>query len=692
MEIDLSYLTNILTSPPGNLLYHLVISLSLTLICGLVIPKLNRNQQKFHARQVLTGSNILLVIQLILFSASLVEALSPLTMALLESLAATLTIIWLIWLFQQDDPQFFLTGVNIFLTIALLLISSIILIMAALQDTIISIDLQMVIVSWQFGALLLIVLGLIFSAIKRPPQWVIAMCILIVLGAGHGVEILMQDTLELKLGAVRLAQMVSIPWTITILQRFTKTKSPSAVAPEEPSPQPDEKRVDTKPVLIEYLLKIPLQKTQQEKFNAVARALSMGVISDICCIFQVDNKSENVILLSGYDLIREAFIPAKTIPSKTLPQIMETWRENQILKLSHLYTEGKDVETLTELINYPYLGNLFAFPLSSNTDPLAGGLIFLSPYTNKAWDQNTTTLLNEIKPTLSQVLFSPAFKEIYEDDLIRAKSEVQHLVAEKNALEAELLEKEMLIQQQKTALGQLKAKYQIKKLETTNRIDRLKEKIEQLNLQNKDVRPIPPTTEQMKKKIRQLTDERDRLRTELARANGRIESLKTEREQTGPVRLSIDSHVVSLDSIMANVRLMIASQLASKNIDLEIINFDGHQLIKTDPELTQTVLFGLLDNAIKASEPDGKILVSQELSLETGMLLVEVTDYGEGLTSEEQKSLFSAEPEKTPGIGSIESIRDAIRAIRVLNGKIWLKSEKDKFTTFRVQLPVRIID
>jgi hypothetical protein len=41
VEIELSYLTNILTSPPGNLLYHLVISLSLVLISGLAIPGLN---------------------------------------------------------------------------------------------------------------------------------------------------------------------------------------------------------------------------------------------------------------------------------------------------------------------------------------------------------------------------------------------------------------------------------------------------------------------------------------------------------------------------------------------------------------------------------------------------------------------------------------------------------------------------
>jgi signal transduction histidine kinase len=692
MEIDLSYLTNILTSPPGNLLYHLVISLSLLLLSGLLIPKLNRKEDKFQARQILTGCNILLIIQLVLFSASLVEV-SPLhTLALLESLAGTLTIIWLIWLFQEDDPQFFLTGVNIFLTLALLIIGTIILILAALQETLITLDLNLMILSWQFGSLLLIALGIVFTAIKRPPQWTTAVCILLMLAAGNGLEIFLADSLELKLGAVRLSQMLSLPWSIAILQRFAKAKPIQETSPQRSVTIPGEKRVDTKPILIEYLLRIPLQKTQQEKFNAVARALSMSVLADICCLFQLDREAGKIKLLAGYDLIREAFIPTTSFQTNAFPQIIEAWDKNQTLKLSHLYSEGKDIRTLTGLINYPYPGNLLAYPLPSNIEQLAGGIILLSPYTNKTWDDKTKTLLDEIKPTLSQVIYSPSFKEILEDDLNRAKSEIERLINKKEALETELLEKEMLIQQQETVLNQLQAKNQIEKIETNHRIERLQERIEKLNFQMEEKQPVSPTLEQMREKIRQLTNERDQLKSELIKANAKIDSLKTEKGQAGPIRLSMDSQVVSLDSIMANIRLMIASQLTAKNIDLEIINRDGHQLIKTDPELTQTILFGLLDNAVKASDPGGKIQVSQELSLETGMLLVEVTDYGEGLTSVEQKSLFSAKPEMTPGIGSIDSIRDAVRAIRTLNGKIWLKSKKGLFTTFRVQLPVRIID
>ena len=125
---------------------------------------------------------------------------------------------------------------------------------------------------------------------------------------------------------------------------------------------------------------------------------------------------------------------------------------------------------------------------------------------------------------------------------------------------------------------------------------------------------------------------------------------------------------------------------------MEIINPDGRQLIKTDPDLLRKILHGLINNAIEASNPGRTIELSLRLSLETGMLIIEVTDYGEGLTQTEQQALFSSEVEIIPGVGHIPDIREAIRAIRLLNGKIWLRSKKGAFTTFRVQLPVRIID
>lgn len=692
MEIDLSYLTNILTSPPGNLLYHLVISLAFVLISGLAIPGLNLANSEDRARHILVGCSTLLLIHIVLFAASLVQGLTPFSLALLESLASTLMIIWLFWIFHEEDPNFFLTGVNIFLTLALFIISTIILIMTNLGGTQGNFDPNMVIISWQLGAILLIALGLVLTFLKRPPQWVIAVCIMLVLASGHALEIILIDSLALKLGAVRLAQILSLPWTIVIVQRFSKSQSDKVEIRETPKMPSEEQRVDTKPTLIEYLLSVPLQKTQQDKFKAVARALSLGSLADICCILKLNEEADTFEMIAGYDLIREVFLDQAVFPTDSLPHILKTWQENRILKLSRSFTEGRDFETLTELINYPHLGNMFAYPLPSDEEPLAGGVILLTPYTERIWQNSTTSLFDQIRPTLSRVLFTPSDIEQLQIELSNAEEKIQQLINHKESLQADLVEKEFTIENLESALKQWKARFQIEKLESVNRIEKLQEQIDQFSAQPEDRSDISSKLEQMAAKIRQLTSERDQLKKELAKAEARINTLNIEKGQTGPIRLSMETQVVSLDSILANVRLKIASQLAALSIDLEIVNPDGHQMIKVDPELTQATIFGLLDNAIKASSPGGKVQVNQKLSLETGMLIIQITDYGEGLTPEEQKSLFSAEPEMNPGIGSIQSIREAIRAIRVLNGKIWLKSKKGEFTTFRVQLPVRIID
>jgi signal transduction histidine kinase len=196
----------------------------------------------------------------------------------------------------------------------------------------------------------------------------------------------------------------------------------------------------------------------------------------------------------------------------------------------------------------------------------------------------------------------------------------------------------------------------------------------------------------MEEEFRQLTQERDQLSEALEEANQKITALESIQEQTGPIRLSVENRVISLDAIVANARLEIVKLLREKQIELEVINPEATAMIKTDPGLVHSVVYNLLVNAIKASTRAAEVQLHQKLSFETGMLVIQVTDFGKGLTAKEQTALFSSNPPEMPGIGSLESIREAVRAIRVLNGKIWLRSKPDSFTTFRVQLPVRIID
>jgi len=292
----------------------------------------------------------------------------------------------------------------------------------------------------------------------------------------------------------------------------------------------------------------------------------------------------------------------------------------------------------------------------------------------------------------AQVLFTPNSDDNYQSQYVLGQNEINRLLSDKVVLMQALIDKEVALCEQTEKLKQFEAKYEVEKIETNKRIEKMRTELRETTAQLSAQENASLRMEQMETQIRQLTRERDQLYTELNRAEAQIREMNNQAGQTGPIRLSLENQVISLDSVAANIKLQMAAQMQQRQIDLEIINPDARQMVKTDPELLQTVLQGLLLNAILASDAKGSIQLSLKISFETGMLLVQVTDFGAGLTQAEQTAFFNADHESLSGIGSIQSIRNAIRAIRVLNGKIWLKSKKDVFTTFRVQLPVRIID
>jgi len=340
----------------------------------------------------------------------------------------------------------------------------------------------------------------------------------------------------------------------------------------------------------------------------------------------------------------------------------------------------------------PSLGNLLAYPLSYADEQLAGGVILLSPYTFKHWGKDTVNLFDEIKGTLSEVVFYQRSSERLNAELDQSTIDRNRLQDEKKTLTQVLIEKQLEINNKESSIKQLKARLQIEKIATVKQIEQLQKEISALINQAAKFKRNASKCQDLHKEIDHLTKERDHLQKELMLSNTRIKELETKSERIDPIQLAMETKIISLDAIAANIKLQTAPQVQQKHLNLEIINPDGRQMIKTDPEILHTALIRLIENAIQASKEGGKIQLSLKLSFETGMLILDVTDFGEGLSQTEQRVLFNTDRDALPGIGSIKSIRDAVSANRLLKGKIWLKSKKKVFTTFRIQVPVRIID
>ncbi len=690
--IQLDFLVN----NPGYLVYHLVISLSLIWTGALAFHHAKKSQSEQSAKQVFIGCLILLGLQVAAFTFQLIAFSTPgfnsAFKIIFNDLINVLVLVWLLWIFIETDRRLLLTGGCIFFSSFLVVAAAIFVFISNIPSAAFLINLQTTHIIWLIISLITITVIIVILMAQKPRQHLVGAAIFLVLAVGFGLQIILNYRDNLETGVVRMAQMITIPWMLILVQRFSEKNIPVNEPFIKNAKEKTDSKINIKTELIQQLLDINLIDEIAEKHQAIAHILSLGAAADICYIVQITEDQYKFALTAGYDLIREVGLEPAQVDREDLLHTWDAWLEGQILIIDNDDSDTRDAFTLAMLINFHRIGSLFAYPLFDEQQVISGGILFLSPYTNKRYGEETITLIESIQASLGEIMFQPSPVRALKIELEQTLEQISQLNQENEEIRSELAEKIKILSHQKTSFQELRANFQIEKFASIKKIEQLKQELEKKDTTGQLEEKYQQRLEQLNTEIRQLIKQRDQLKTLLMRANNRIKDLEMQTGQTGPIRLSMDTQIVSLDSIAANARLKVNASLQDKQLDLKINNPDGRQMIKTDPELLQTALGGLLINAILASGQNTDVLLSLALSFETGMLIIEVTDHGEGLTADEQKALFNTQKEILPGIGSIPSIREAIRAIRVLSGKLWLRSKKGQFTTFRVQLPVRIID
>jgi signal transduction histidine kinase len=691
-----SAIFSFLASLPGTWVLYLIPGSALVLLIILILLRKGQTNNSSRREHLLVGSLVLCLLQVAAFAIRLAYLISGSiqmsTFLMMQSMTIALTLVWVVWTFLEMPKTALQTGITLALTAGILAFTALSFLIFRVQSLFPFFSPDSVFIVWQTVNFLMALAGLTLILLKRPDQWIVGALALAALSIGCIMQLLLGS--ESLNGWVwpQLMQVISLPWLLVLLRRLPLAEDTPPIQEQPETITTPDQPVDTKPELVDLLLQINLQENATDRYRATVRALSLSLVADICYLVRFLPDGDQVELIAGYDLIREIYLPTPKLRRQELLHITDAWADQRVLRLSQIHTDAQDAVTLTLLLKYHRIGNLLAYPLHLPNQAAAGGVIILSPYTNKLFDSRVLHLLDEVQETLSQMMFgaNPIDKVNAE---LEQKTELAAILRQTTeSLTQVLSEKEAMITTLRTDLQQYKAKYQLEKMDSVQQIDTLQNEIQALRQQPTPQEGLLRRVEQLSAQLRQLTEERDQLKTALARAEARIKHLETETGQTGPTRISMDNQIISLDSIAANVRLQIAAQLQNKGQDLEIINPEGRQMIKTDPELLQTALQGLLENAVAITPPEGALQLRLEVSLGTGMLIAEVTDHGVGLTQDEQTLLFSATQTDIPGIGSLPAIRDAIRAIRVLNGKIWLRSTKNQATTFRIQVPIRIID
>ncbi len=211
----------LLTTSPGNLVYHIVLVFSIAGALQGAIHLL-RSSEFPQAKRTVFGLCVLLVLQLILFFASGLVwqgfVNSQVILPPLDRLVTLLTLVWIVWLWAFPEPLRLadaatlllnLLGIAAFgLTLAFWAQSS--------SGTFNSTTFEK---AWQVFSLAVILLGILWLALRKPNGWGNGIAMLILALIGHALTLLypMEGSFP---GFVRLMQLAMFPILLTLSQRF----------------------------------------------------------------------------------------------------------------------------------------------------------------------------------------------------------------------------------------------------------------------------------------------------------------------------------------------------------------------------------------------------------------------------------------------------------------------------------------
>ncbi len=148
------------------------------------------------------------------------------------------------------------------------------------------------------------------------------------------------------------------------------------------------------------------------------------------------------------------------------------------------------------------------------------------------------------------------------------------------------------------------------------------------------------------------------------------------------------------DGLIEPILAAFGAQAAERKITLESKVADGTPLIYVDRDKAIQVLTNLVSNAIKFSDPGGRVSVRAERSSDqNGFVCFSITDTGVGIAECNQKVIF----DRFKQIGDVQTDRPqgtglglpiCKEIVQYFGGKLWVESSEGKGSTFRFTVPV----
>ena len=417
MSALFSQIFSLLTAPPGSIIYHLVLVFS---IAGALQSAFNhwRSSEFPQARRTMLGLGLLLFAQFVMFAFSGLgwQGIINPTASLppLDRAFTLFSIVWIAWLWAFPEPSRSADAAATLLSLLIGAALGISLLTWPHQSSLTTYNGTTDDILWQAASLVMIFIGALILLIRRPNGYGNGLAVFALIFLGHLGHLAFHEDGNYS-GIIRLAYLAAYPILLTLPQRFPapplvgtvinrsmSTDKPSNKAGQEVAVQ-ERRRYSTDPKTFHAMLALAAESRAPRVNQAITRAIAQTMLADLCFLVYITDNKNQMTIASGYDLIREESIEGGILNKTAIPMLSNSMQRGRALRMPASSTSA-DIKGLSEFLGLQNPGHLLEVPIVTPEKESTGGILLLSPYSNRLWSAEDQAFLTAIAASLVPII------------------------------------------------------------------------------------------------------------------------------------------------------------------------------------------------------------------------------------------------------------------------------------------------
>jgi len=524
----------VLTTLPGNLVYHIVVVFSIAgTLWGAI--RLLRSGQFPQAYRLVFGLGILIAPQVLLFIFSGLASLGLLDphtlLPPLDRAVTLLALVWITWLWAFLEPvrlADFATGLLSLLGLVLFGLT----LVFQVQTTATGFNTSFFEMIWQGFSLAVILLGILVLARRRTNGWGNGLAMLLLAFIGHLPSLVWRVEGDFP-GFVRLTQLAMFPILLTIVpplllpvserKPFVK-RDGSGEEPIQEQP-----RYSTDPRTLQSLMSLAAEVNADKIGCSMTRGIAQAMLADLCfLLFMAEDKSLSIAC--GYDLKSDENLDGMAVNKEAVPLLAKAIQRGRPLLLP-ANRNSSDLRGLGKMLGLSNPGHLLSVPIASREGGPLGAILILSPYSNRLWSAEDQSYLSNVSTLFIPILERgqrTSLLETERDQATQAAISAQEQAVEANMkyeeVAKELEQVHVNVSQSQLLVGNIAA-LQVVQEESRKTIESLEKQIEQMRPSG-EAGGLDAESEQLARELRQNLEEIARMQNAVADANAKIIELE----------------------------------------------------------------------------------------------------------------------------------------------------------------------